>query len=192
VNPYDPAPDRLEALQPEHLAAFDAFQRPATPVDRNVADEPSAIDHLHPSLNVNLARRVYSSEQGSIDIIPGPGTICVVTIYADAHETTIGHTSTALAAADGLGHVKSSTDSPVDFVGVLPAGARDLRIIDRAGRTVPVPLNVDRAYWTTITDPVDMIWTTADGTIRQGVFGRFNLHRALNDPPTDQDTNGPA
>ena len=109
----------------------------------------------------------------------------MVAIYANTSETTIGHTTTALAAADGLGHVSGSTDSGVDFVGVLPAGANNLRIVDRSGRTLPVPLNDDRAYWTTVSDPIDMIWTTADGTDRQAAFGRFKLHRVLNDRPND-------
>jgi hypothetical protein len=190
VDPYDPAPDRLHALEPEHLAAFDAFRRPVTSDDHQIASEPSATDHLHPSLNVNLARRVYAGENGSIDIVPGPGTICVVAIYANTGETTIGHTATALAAADGLGHVNSSTGSAVDFVGVLPAGARNLRITNRAGRTIAVPLNADRAYWTTIRDPIEMIWTTAGGTDRQTPFGRSKLHRVLNDPPNEEDANG--
>lgn len=190
MEPQDREPDRLDALEPEHVAAFDAFRRPPTPADRKVADEPTASGSMHSSLNTDLARRVYAGEKGSIDIIPGPGTVCVVAIYANTGETTIGHTTTALAAADGLGHVTGSSGSAVDFVGVLPAGARNLRIIDQAGRTLPVPLNDDRAYWTTISDPIDMLWTTTDGTDRQAAFGRFKLHRVFSDPPTEDDTNG--
>jgi hypothetical protein len=119
---------------------------------------------------------VYSGEHGSIDIIPGPGTICFVAIYAGRDETTIGHTTTALAAADGLGHVRGSSGTAVDFVGVLPAGANNLRIVDRKGRETPIPLNHDRAYWATVDDPVDMRWTTGSGTERQGVFGRFKMN----------------
>lgn len=192
MESHDRPPDRLKALEPSHVAAFDAFARPAAPADLRVVDEPTATGHLHPSLNTDLARRVYSGEHGSIDIIPGPGTICFVAIYAGRDETTIGHTTTALAAADGLGHVRGSSGTAVDFVGVLPAGANNLRIVDRKGRETPIPLNHDRAYWATVDDPVDMRWTTGSGTERQGVFGRFKMNRVLNDPPEQQDTNGSA
>jgi hypothetical protein len=189
VESHDGEPARLEALEPEHLAAFDAFRRPATPADRQVADEPTAATHVNPSLNTDLARRVYAGDRGSIDIIPGPGTICCVAIYATTGETTIGDTSTELAAADGLGHVRGGSGTAVDFVGVLPAGASNLRIIDRNGRETPIPLNHDRAYWTTVLDPIDMLWTTSTGAQRQGVFGRFK-NRVPNDPPNQQDANG--
>jgi hypothetical protein len=189
VEPYDREPDRLDALEPDHLAAFDAFRRPARPDDRKIAEH---VFHsgLHPSLNVDLARRVYTGEKGSIDIIPGPGTVFVVAIYAKTCETTGGHTSTSLAAADGLGHIKSAGGSAVDFVGVLPAGASNLRIIDRRGRVTAVPLNDDSAYWITVDDAVDMLWKTSTGTKRQGAFGRFKLHRMFDDPPSEQDSNG--
>ena len=114
----------------------------------------------------------------------------MVAIYANTGETTIGDTTTALAAAHGLGHVIGSSGSAVDFVGVLPAGARNLRIIDRAGRTLPVALNDDRAYWTTISDPIDMLWKTADGSDRQAPFGLFKIYGVFSDPPTEDHTNG--
>lgn len=69
-------------------------------------------------------------------------------------------------------------------------GDSNLRIIDRNGHQTAVPLNDDRAYWTTVNDPVDMLWTTATGTDRQGAFGRFKLHRVFDDPSDEQDANG--
>jgi hypothetical protein len=75
VEPYDREPDRLEALEPDHLAAFNAFRCPARPEDRKIAEHVFGHTGLHPSLNVDLARRVYADEKGSIDIIPGPGTL---------------------------------------------------------------------------------------------------------------------
>ena len=93
----------------------------------------------------------------------------------------MGHTTTELAALGGLGHVGSSGDGPVTFVGVLPAGGHDLRIIDRAGRQIPIPLTRDDAYWATVDEPVDMLWTTADGHDRQIPFGGFKLNRLRSD-----------
>ena len=98
-----------------------------------------------------------------------------VSIAAGTGETVIGHTTTELAVLDGLGHVGRSGDGPVTFVGVLPAGGHDLRIIDRAGRRITIALTGDDAYWVTVDDPVDMLWTMADGHDRQMAFGRFKL-----------------
>jgi hypothetical protein len=190
VEPYDREPDRLEALEPDHVAAFDAFRRSAGPEDRKIAEHVFGHTGLHSSLNADLARRVYATERGSIDIIPGPGTVCVVSICANTGETTSGHTSIPLAAADGLGHVRSFGGFAVDFVGVLPTGASNLRIIDGKGQETAVPLNDDRAYWVTVADPVDMVWTTATGSNRQGVFGRFKLRRVFEDPSDEPDANG--
>jgi hypothetical protein len=58
---------------------------------------------------------------------------------------------------------------------VLPVGARDLRIIDCSGREMPVPLTEDDAYWTTVAEPIDRIWTKPDGVTRRTPFGRFGL-----------------
>ena len=167
--------DGLTALEPAQLAGFAAFSRAAEQTDRGVATAPTAAPHLSPSLNPRLARRVYAGEQGSIYVVPGPGSLCSVSIAAGTSETVIGHTTTELAALDGLGHVGRSGDGPVTFVGVLPAGGHDLRIIDRAGRRIAIPLTRDDAYWVTVDDPVDMLWTTADGHDRQTPFGCFKL-----------------
>jgi len=168
--------DALTALEPAHVAAFAPFSRAAEKTDLAVATAPRAAPHLSPSLNPRLARRVYAGEQGTIYIVPGPGSLGSVSIAAGTGETVIGHTTTELAALDGLGHVGGrSGDGPVTFVGVLPAGGHDLRIINRAGRRIAIPLTRDDAYWVTVDDPADMLWTTADGHDRQSPFGRFKL-----------------
>jgi hypothetical protein len=65
------------------------------------------------------------------------------------------------------------------FVGVLLAGARDLRAVDQSGREIAIPLNADDAYWITITDPIDILWTKPDGTTRHTPFGRYGMHRVI-------------
>ena len=178
VSEHDQLPeddDPLTALEPAHMAAFAAFSRAAEQTDREVATAPTAAPHISPSLNPRLARRVYAGEQGTIYLVPGPGSVGSVSIAAGTGETVIGHTTTELAVLDGLGHVGRSGDGPVTFVGVLPAGGHDLRIIDRAGRRITIALTRDDAYWVTVDDPVDTLWTMADGHDRQMPFGRFKL-----------------
>jgi hypothetical protein len=181
--PDNAGDDRLEALEPAHLEAFAAFRRPASAPDSAVANEPTA-SQLHPSLNVRLARRVFQGEEGTVDLVPGPGSICYVCITAATGETTVGHTTIESAARDGVGHVRSAGGSATTFAGALPAGAHDLRIIDKSGRAIPVALSEDGGYWTTVAEPIDMKWNTDNGTEHQSVFGRLGMHRVIN-PPRD-------
>lgn len=111
--------------------------------------------------------------------MPGPGSVGFVSIRREAGETTAGYTSTELAVANGLGNVRSTSGDPVTLVGVLPACARDLRIVDAAGRSISVPLSDDDGYWITVARPRDMVWKTPDGRDRQGLFGRSNMYGAL-------------
>jgi hypothetical protein len=136
---------------------------------------------LHPTLNPDLARRVYAGEEGTIYIVPAPGSVCLVAVSAGARETMIGLTSTDLAASDGLGNVRATRGGPITFAGVLPAGAHDVRILDEAGRSIAVPLSEDDGYWVSAKDPRDMRWRTGDGRDHQGVFGRANMYKAFRD-----------
>jgi hypothetical protein len=85
----------------------------------------------------------------------------------------IGSTSTTLAADGGMGYSSSRAERSATFVGVLPASARELRIVDESGRVVIVPLNADDAYWITVSDPVDIVLTKADGTEHHVPFARL-------------------
>lgn len=168
-NMGEPAPDgddQLTALEPAHLAAFRAFSRAPEEADCLATSEPTAAERLSPGLNPNLTRCVYAGERGKIYIVPGPGSLCSVSIAVDTREIVIGHTTTDLAALTGLGHVRSGTGRPTTFVGVLPYGAHNLRIINRADRELRVPLTRDDAYWISVADPVDMVWTRSDGENR--------------------------
>jgi hypothetical protein len=171
-------PVTLAAPEPDHVAAFRAFSRPVDGADRGLADSKAAGD-LPPDLDPRVARCVYDGDEGRIYIVPGPGSVAFVSIRGEAGERTVGHTRTELAAADGLGHVRSSSGGPVTFAGVLPAGARDLRIIDATGRSISVPLSDDDGYWITVARPRDMVWKTRDGGDRQGVFGRYQMYKVL-------------
>ena len=168
---------RLERLEPAHVAAFKAFQRSARPADQGLRDDPSAAVILEPRQTLDLARRVYDEVEGTIDLVPGPDTICCVAINARNGESMAGSTSTALAATSTHGFIRSGTERSVTVLGVLSAQARDLRIINGSGHAIAVPLNADDAYWITVTDPIDMIVTQADGTTRHIPFARPGSHR---------------
>ncbi len=186
----EPAPGRdgqLAALEPAHLAAFSAFSRAPGESDQLAVREPRVVAllarraprpaaRLKNKLNPTLVRCVYEAEHGRIYIVPGPGSVCLVSIGADIEETVLGPSRTQVAAHSGLGHQISRwrrdrrtgerRDLPTTFIGVLPTGGHNLRIIDRADREFEVPLTPDDAYWITVADPVDMAWTTADGDDR--------------------------
>ena len=109
--------------------------------------------------------------------MPGPDTICCVAINARNGERMTGSTSTALSATGTHGFIRSGTERSVTFLGVLSAQARDLRIINGSGQSIALPLNADDAYWTTVTDPIDMVYTHADGTTRHIPLARPGTHR---------------
>jgi hypothetical protein len=175
--PADRPTGRLRALEPSHIVSFSAFQRPAGPADSFVGQEPTA--SLGPDLNPELARRVYDGPEGTIDLVPGPNSINCVAIVTGTGETFAGGTSTTHAACDGVGYIRSAANRAAMFVGVLPAGARELHAIDHSGREIPVPLTADDAYWITIIEPIDMLWTNADGSAHQTAFGRNTMHRVI-------------
>jgi hypothetical protein len=159
-------PDRLRELEPAHRAAFTAFRRAQNDAEKSLAAEDLAANPLDPELNPALARRVYSSSEGTIYLVPGPGLICCVAISTSG-ETLSGTTLTALASRDPMGYVGGGPGPEVTVRGVLPAGGRDLRILQQAGRSVSVPLTEDGSYWVTVEDPIAIRWTQADGTERR-------------------------
>lgn len=158
-------PARLRELEPAHLAAFTAFRRPQNDGEQGLLAGDLAGNRLEPELNPVLARRVYSGSEGTIFLVPGPGRVCCVAISASG-ETVIGTTLTDLAGRDPMGYVGGGPGREVRFRGVLPAGGRDLRILQEAGRSVSVPLTEDESYWVSVDDPIGMSWTEADGTER--------------------------
>lgn len=167
--------DLPHGLEPAHLAAFRAFRRSAGPADCALAGDPVASE-LGGTWSVGLARRVYRSEEGTIDIVPGPGSVGYVWQGTDG-ERVSGQTTIGLAADGGLGHVRSGRGERAMFVGVLPAGAADLRITDRWGTVFVAPVTDDDAYWIAIAHPVDARWRRADGTDRKMHGGSRRIHR---------------
>jgi hypothetical protein len=168
---------RLNALEPAHVDAFRAFQRPAEPADQSLSDQPAPAHGLGPELNRDLARRVYEGPEGTIDLVPGPGAICCVARNPQTGERMAGTTSTELAAHGTHGFIRSGPQRATTFVGVLSAAARDLQIITGSGQAITVPVNADDAYWITVADPIDMIVTKTDGTARHIPFSRWRTQR---------------
>ena len=158
-------PDRLDALEPEQVAAFRAFRRPRDVADQALRDGNSAASAPGSHLNPDLARRVYDGVEGTIDLVPGRNTICCVVVVAGTGEMISGSTSTELAARGAHGFTSSGRGRSATFRGVLAASVRHLRIVT-ASEAITVPVNSDDAYWITTTDPVDMILTLTDGTER--------------------------
>jgi len=171
--------DLPHGLEPAHLATFAAFRRSAGPADLALAIDPLASE-LGDTWSVSLARRVYEAEAGTIDIVPGPDSVGYVWQGA-AGERVSGQTTIDLAAQDGLGHVSAGQGEKLTFVGVLPAGAHDLRITDRWGTVFVAPLTDDDAYWIAVAHPVDARWTRADGVGHEMAFPRLGSRRAHRD-----------
>jgi hypothetical protein len=101
---------RLNALEPAHVDAFRAFQRPAGPADQGLSDQPAAAHGLGPELSRDLARRVYDGPEGTIDLVPGPGAICCVARNPQTGERMAGTTSTELAAHGTHGFIRSGPE----------------------------------------------------------------------------------
>ena len=149
-----------------------SFWCPRTSTDGGLGAGSDAVGALDPSVNPDLSRRVYSSAEGTIDLVPGPSVIGWVVAVAGTGEWMSGTTSTALAARGAVGVTSSGSGSSVTFRGVLSAGVQNLRVVTADGNSVPVAVNADAAYWVTVADPVDAILTMADGTERPVPFAR--------------------
>ncbi len=112
--------------------------------------------------NPSLARCVYLGSERRIYLVPGAGAVCCIAIHAGG-EAFVGTTTTTLSTRDGHGFVRSGPSRArsepsleVTFVGVLPDGGRDLRIVDRSGQASVVPSTPDDGYWITVNERVDM------------------------------------
>jgi hypothetical protein len=175
-------PDRgISALEPAHIAAFAAFQRPVGHADKGLCTDPEWLGRLGEAqarfdINPSLARRVCAGAHGTVYLVPGAETLCYISVAANG-ATFIGTTLTAAAAKDGLVHVQGGNGPARTLVGVVPAGGHDLRVVDRADGAVAVPLSPDDSYCITIADPVDMYWTRRDGTTHQSRPGLFKQRR---------------
>ena len=171
------AATRLEALENAHLTAFAAFARPTREADQRAAVAVAG-HNIGPTANPKLAKRVYEAHGGTIDLVPGQGSIACVVICPSG-ESFSGATTIELAVKDGCGYVKHTQhpDAPehdeVTLIGVLPAAARDPRIKTILGATIPIPLTPDGAYWITTRAAQDVYWMRSDGTIHEHVFGRI-------------------
>lgn len=117
----------------EQVRAFKAFRRPVTKAD-GALREPTA-HGLPPHLDARLARCVYSGPEGQAHVVPGPGSVCFIAT-GESIGTIRGETTTALAADGGHGFIcgAGSRRKPVTFVGILPADAQRIEVLDRAGR----------------------------------------------------------
>ncbi len=177
-NPPAKTTRGVSALDPCQIAALAAFRRPGRDADKSLCADAVALQHLGGAqaghdISPSLARRVYAGSEGTVHVVPGAGAVCYIAVGASG-ETMVGTTTTTLAAADGLGHMRSGNDQVVTLVGVLPDGGHALQIIDGAGRALAVPLSPDDGYWITVADPVDMIWTRRDGTTHHAPTGLFS------------------
>jgi hypothetical protein len=166
----DPPADWIDAVEPDQVAAFRAFRRPRTEADHGLKNDTEAAAALPPNVNPDLARRAYDGVDGTIDLVPGPNTICCVVTVAGTGERVAGSTTTELVARGTHGFISSGREQSATFRGVLAAAVRDLRIVTASGEVVAVPVNDDDAYWITITDPPNAILTLFDGTEREIPF----------------------
>jgi hypothetical protein len=94
--------ERESLPEPAQIAAFAAFRRPVRPADRSLADDPIMASQLRSELDLELARRVYTGPEGTLDIVPGHGTMTFISISVDGSSAS-GQTTTARAARNGLG-----------------------------------------------------------------------------------------
>ncbi len=171
----------IPAVEPEHIAAFAAFQRPVGDFDKALCADADWLGRLGEEqarfdINPSLARRVFAGPQGTIYLVPGAGTLCYIWVAANG-ATSIGVTLTASAAKEGFVHLHGWTGSARTTVGVLPAGGHGLRVVARTEGAVAVPLSSDDSYCITVADPVDMFWTTRDGRTHQARPDLFKRRR---------------
>jgi hypothetical protein len=173
----------VAAPDAEQLGAFVAVRRGATAVDQRVAHDQDALKTLQGSqasaqANPSLGRNVYAGDNGSVFLVPGAGTLCLL-VSGNAFGWVATCATNAQAIAGGLGFVYYSTapsGQVGDFTiaGVLPDGARDVQIVDDAGTATPVPLSQDNGYWATTANAAKMTWQTADGTQQSMSLPRGN------------------
>lgn len=100
-------------------------------------------------------------------VVPGPGSVCFIAT-GDGIGTIQGAT-TALAAEGGHGFIAGagSRRKPVTLVGILPADAQRVEVLDRAGRRIAAAMNDDDSYWLEVPDPTRMFLVRHDGTEKE-------------------------
>ncbi|MHB1571329.1 MAG: hypothetical protein ACYC0H_19290, partial [Solirubrobacteraceae bacterium] len=117
-------------------------------------------------LSVDLSRRVYAGPEGTIDLVPGPGSIGCVVQVAGTGKRIAGTTTTALAASGTHGFLSGHRDGSTTVRGVLSTAVRSLKLSTAAGQSITATVNGDDAYWITVPEPVQMVLVMQDGTER--------------------------
>jgi Clp amino terminal domain, pathogenicity island component len=124
-----------------------------------------------------LARRVLAGDEGTIDLVPGPGMVGCICESHQRFGRLSGATGTS-CCRDGVGFI-SGGGGQTTFVGVLSTRVRELRVVDASGQITIAPVNDDDAYWVTVENAVQTIKARTDGTM-----STFALNAFRNPAPT--------
>ncbi len=154
----------LDALEPEQVELYRAFQRSQRREDLRSFEDEALTEMVGERCEPALVRRVYDSELGTIDLIPGVGSLCCVCTSNGRFGRVSGTTQTALARyGQGAIHGRGAA---VTLTGVLSTRVCELRVVDAAGRVIVVAVNDDDAYWVTVQNVVKTIASMTNGTER--------------------------
>ena len=170
VPPPSASPDAgISTPTSTQQAAFSAFRRPGRPSDGVVASNPQVLQGLgqaqrQSQVNPSLAREVHAGADGSVYLVPGDGTLCLVSVGGVG--VTVGCTRDDDAARNGMVFTMTTSDSMV-VRGVYPDGTTRVEVVDDAGRATPVALGPDNGFWISVHRAAAISRRSADGAVHR-------------------------
>ncbi len=159
---------------PALVAAFAAYRRPRRPGDDSIKTDQRLLARLAPGAHLELARRLYAGPEGTMDLVPGAGSISFLARKATG-ESTCGQTTTQLAAHHGLGHTRWSREEGYILAGALAVGVR-LSVVATDGSKIAVPVNIDGAYWFDAHDATEAVWSAGKDILNRSALTEPQLN----------------
>jgi hypothetical protein len=151
---------------PSAVSSFGALRRPTLPSD----PMPTMFNSTHQrtvwqSLNVDPGQSRRLNVAGhDMWLVAGSSNVCLTYQRSDGGPGGVSCGSEASAARDGIVVVDlpDAAGGPTEVLGVLPDGARNLRV-NLADGTAITPTMTDGGFWTTATAPVSVGFDGGDG-----------------------------
>jgi hypothetical protein len=153
----------------DQVRAFKAVRRPATEADSALPEAaahglPEHLDARWDDASIPARKAKPISSPGQPQCASSRPARASALLEARRRQRWL------LRAAHGFICGAGSRRKPVTFVGILPADAQRLEVLDRAGRRIAAAPNDDDSHWLEVADPTRMFLVRHDGTEKEIPF----------------------
>lgn len=151
---------------PADLAAFGILRRPQTSADRIPREKPIALSGAS-GANLELARHVSGTDGGEAWVIPGQGSLCLLTAWPSDHAggATCSENRTAIAGRLVLTAGAEAAPGYTFVGGVVPDGTTGVTLHLDDGTGLPLAVN-ENVYLARVKGSVSSVSVnTPSGTI---------------------------